>query len=72
MLLEHFLHLKEHIEGSYKISLLRMQSPSDSLDAPHDHSHKLPLLDREISSDVIGHGIAEELEERDEARCEAL
>ena len=72
MPLEHFLHLKKHIKGSDKISLLRMQCPSDTLYAPHDHSHILSLLDREISGNVIGHGIAEELEERDEARCEAL
>ena len=72
MPLEHFLHLKKHIEGSDHISLLRMQCPSNALDAPHDHSHVLPLLDREISSNVIGHGIAEELEERDQARRKAL
>ena len=49
-----------------------MECPGDTLDAPHDHSHVLPLLNREIGSNVIGHGIAEELEERDQARRKAL
>ena len=72
MPLEHFLHLKKHIKGSYKVSLLGVQRPSDTLDAPHNHSHVLSLFNGKVSCDVIGHGIAEELEERDEARCKAL
>ena len=63
MSLEHLLHFKQYIECPDQVSLLRVQSTTDSLDAAHDDSQVLPFFNRQLCGNVIGHCISEQLEQ---------
>lgn len=55
---EELLHLNQHIESTNQIWILWMQSLCYSWNASHHDTHVLPLLDREIDSEVVWHSLS--------------